>query len=264
MNAQMLLTITALTIGSVYGFANPTEKGWKSRPAIPEIQQQSSSTPPSERTPWDAGRFIKQSSKFINVNPFQPKPVTVVVQPGDVIWSAGGVNNKFSWSPLDDVVMGGASESNFDANTGIWSGTVTSANNGGFVGIRTSPSFALDMEQCQGIELKLKGGNGRRFKFIVRDSTDFNGVCWTSSFDAPQSGGRMFNIGFVGGKDSAKIPFSKQVPTIFARTVPDQTFDLKNVVAFQLAYSMFEYDGDLNPNFELGDFSLQVMEMKVY
>lgn len=259
MKARTLLTTALTIIGSVHGFANPTN-GWKSRPAIPELQQESSTTPPEKRTPWDAVRFIKQSSKFINVNPFQKKSGTVVVQPGDVLWSAGGDDNILNWSPLDDVVMGGASESSFDAATGIWSGTVTSANNGGFVGIRTSPSFALDMKQCQGIELKLRGGSGRRFKFIVRDSTDFNGVCWTSSFDAPKSGG-VFNI---GGKDSAKIPFVKQVPTIFARTVPDQVFDVKNVVAFQLAYSKFEYDGDLNPNFELGDFSLQVMEIRAY
>jgi len=132
-------------------------------------------------------------------------------------------------------VMGGASESEFDVNTGMWRGTVTSANNGGFVGIRTTPSFLFNMENCVGIELKLKGGNGKRFKAVIRDSTDFNGVCWTTSFDAPKLFGDFF-----GGSTSVgtvKIPFDKQIPTIFARTVPDQQFKNDNLVGLQLAYS---------------------------
>jgi len=260
MNALIrILLVTTWTHGLVHGFANPSD-GWKSRPAVPELQQESSRIAPSDRTPWDAVRFIKQSSKFIDVNPFKKAASTVVVQPGDALWSAGGDDNKFSWSPLDDVVMGGASESSFDAATGIWSGTVTSANNGGFVGIRTKSSFVLDMGQCQGMELKLRSGNGRRFKFVVRDSADFNGVCWTTGFNTPKIGG-VFNI---GGTEKVRIPFAKQVPTIFARTVPDQVFDVRNVVALQLAYSKFEFDGDLNPNFELGEFSTQIIEVRAY
>merc|ERR1712179_195326 len=112
--------------------------------------------------------------------------------------------------------------------------------NGGFVGIRSTP-FAppLDMSSCSGIELKLGGGNGKRLKFIIRDSTDFNGVCWTTSFDAKP--GNSFVV---------RIPFKSQVPTIFAKTVPGQVFNPSNVVGFQVAYSKFEYDGELNPNFE--------------
>jgi len=105
------------------------------------------------------------------------------------------------------------------------------------------------MEGCKGIELRLRGGNGKKFKAILRDSTNFNGVCWTTSFNT---------------KGVVKLPFATQVPTIFAKSVPEQTFQPDNVQGLQFTYSKFEYDGGLNPNFALGDFSLQVLKMTAY
>lgn len=267
----LLFVLTTFNCETVSGFSAPnpgsktsaTEKGWEERPLVPELANSNSSGKPKERVPWDGLRFLKQSSKFISLPKlFGGNAATEVINPGDVIWEPDSTSSAFSWSPLDDVVMGGASESEFDVNTGIWKGTVTSANNGGFVGIRTTPSYSFNMENCKGIELVLKGGGGKRFKAVVRDSTDFNGVCWTSSFNAPKSLGLF--LGSSSGVGTVKIPFGKQIPTIFARTVPDQTFMADNVVGLQLAYSKFEYDGKLNPNFELGDFDLQILEVRTY
>lgn len=151
--------------------------------------------------------------------------------------------------------MGGASSSNIDNNTGIWTGKVTDANNGGFVGVRSTPfqggSLSLDMSECEGIEIRFRQGNGKRFKFVVRDSTDFNGICWTTSFDAKANG-------------SVRIPFSSQVPTVFAKTVSGASLNVNDVVGLQFAYSKFEYDGKLNENFDVGDFALQIVELKTY
>ena len=229
----------------------------RTSPTVTELYAESDAS--VERQPWDALRFIRQSSRFIRPpNPFRTAGAAQVVKPGDVIWSAGddkAAGPKMAWAPLDDVVMGGVSSSEFDNNTGMWGGTVSSSNSGGFVGIRTTPfDPPLDMTGCKGIEFKLRGGDGKRFKAVVRDSTEFNGVCWTSSFDAP----RNRNGGTV------RLPFDKQVPTIFANTVQGKTFLANNVVGFQLAYSKFEYDGGLNPKFALGDFSLQLVEVKTY
>lgn len=41
----------------------------------------------------------------------------------------------------------------------------------------------------------------------------------------------------ASGVVTVKIPFDKQVPTIFARTVPNQVFDKGNVVGVQLTYT---------------------------
>ncbi|KAL7471404.1 hypothetical protein ACHAXS_011704 [Conticribra weissflogii] len=206
-------------------------------------------------------------------NPFYTKS-------GETIWSPSSTSSTksiFQFAPLDDVVMGGASSSTIDNNTGMWTGTVTDANNGGFVGIRSTPfsnGLSLDMSDCKGVELRLRLGNGKRFKFVVRDSTEFNGVCWTTSFDATVNGGvgngltklfdgsRKIDNGDDFKSITVRVPFEKQIPTIFAKTVPGKVFDVKNVVGFQLAYSKFEYDGKLNENFELGEFSLQLLELK--
>jgi hypothetical protein len=165
---------------------------------------------------------------------------------GDVIWSSGSKSNRFTFSPLDDVVMGGASQSTFDQETGIWKGTVTSANNGGFVGIRSTPlDQPLDMSKCTGLQIKYLGGEGRRFKATVRDSSEFNGVAWTSSFDTKPLPSvpftaiaqlSLFGNG-GGGVTTVQIPFSKLNPTIFARTVPNKVFNKDNIQAIQLTYS---------------------------
>ena len=172
---------------------------------------------------------------------------------GETIWTPSSSQSFFGFAPLDDVVMGGASSSTVDNNTGMWTGTVTDANNGGFVGIRSTPfqsGLSLDMSGCKGVELRLRKGAGRRFKLVVRDSTEFNGICWTTEFDA--------------GKTVIRIPFAKQIPTLFGKTQPGKTFNDENVAGFQIAYSKFEFDGQLNKKFLLGEFALQLLELKSY
>lgn len=272
--ASLLLALALPLFAS--SFAAPNQGGWKTRPAVPEVQQTSSSNSQDDssttatspdRQPWEALRFVRQSSKFVSMNPFASKEKRNV-QPGNVLWTPSSSQQTFQLAPLDDVVMGGASSSSFDNDTGLWKGKVTDANSGGFVGIRSTPSFEWNMEECTGIQLKVKSSSPKtqRFKFVVRDSTDFNGVCWTTSIDVAASNKVMnlFTSPENSGVTTVKIPFDKQVPTIFARTVPDQTFQKDNVVGVQFAYSKFEYDGDLNPNFNLGDMDLQILEMSAY
>jgi outer membrane lipoprotein SlyB len=223
----------------------------------------------AESRPWEVFRFLKQSSQFVNI-PFVPQRVKDqrTVRPGDVLWRAGSRDNKnvFTMGPLDDVVMGGASSSTFDGATGTWSGSVTDANNGGFIGIRSTPGFKWDMSNCKGLEWKVRliepsssSQSQRRFKFVVRDSAEFNGITWTTSKDLNSSSSLS-----SGGVNTVRIDFDKQIPALFARTVPDQTFKKNNVVAVQIAYSKFEYDGKLNPKFSLGDVRLQLLELRAY
>jgi len=213
----------------------------------------SSSTDSRKR--WDFVRFVRQSSRFVSL-PFAPRAPSLTldnVRPGDILWQQQGTN-AFTMAPLDDVVMGGVSASRFEDRTGQWTGTVTDENNGGFVGIRSTPSFQWNMDNCAGLEWKLvfNGTKKRRFKFVLRDSTDFNGITWTTSVDLKP------------GKNTVRIPFQKQIPALFAKTVPDQVFQREHVVGVQIAYSKFEYDGDLNPNFAVGAVDLQLLELKAF
>jgi len=253
-------TLTGCSV--INAFASPS-KGWRKRPSFPELAKSNkvSGKSRTKKESWDALRFFQQSSKFISMPSFG-KSESIVVRPGDIIWKPGvqsSSNNNFGWAPLDDVVMGGVSSSSIDNETGIWKGTVSDTNNGGFVGVRTTPfSKVLNMENCSGVTFQLKGGDGNRFKAVIRDSTDFNGVCWTTSFGTPKGFFEQNKMATV------KVSFNDQTPTIFAKTVPGEIFNAENTVGLQLAYSKFEYDGDINPKFSLGEFSLQIVEVRAY
>lgn len=213
------------------------------------VTNKSSTDTSDKREPWDFFRFVRQSSKFVSL----PKPPTQpsIIQPGDVLWSPS--SSPFSWSPLDDVVMGGISSSTFDNKTGKWSGFVTDKNSGGFVGIRTTPfPKALDMSACAGVEFSLKGVGSNQFKAVLRDSTDFNGICWTDTFGGASKWGLWSN----NNDDKVmkvKVPFEKLIPTIFAKIIPDKVLNKGNIVGFQLVYSKVGHNVSLQ-NYVLSSF----------
>jgi hypothetical protein len=258
LKSQLAVALTVAVIPSglcfveEHGNINNIQPRLSPRSMLSMSSKESSST---ERKPWEFFRFLRQSSKFVSPPFVGGRKEQKTIQPCQTLWQASDSNSVFTMAPLDDVVMGGASASTFDSNTGTWTGTVTDANNGGFVGIRSTPSFVWDCSRgCKGLEWKIKSNMSgtKRFKFVLRDSTDFNGITWSTSVDVKP------------GIQTIRIPFDRQIPAKFARRVPDQTFRKDNVVGVQIAYSKFEYDGGLNPKFSLGPVSLQLLELRAY
>ena len=97
----------------------------------------------------------------------------------------------------------------------------------------------------------------QRLKVVLRDSNDFNGIAWTACVNVPS--------GKSPKQVTVKVPLKNLVPSIFAKIVPDaKEFDKSNVTALQLVYSKFEFEGKLNPKFQVGDFDLQVLQVKAY
>lgn len=243
--------------------------GWFSRnsPSRPiSMPTQAKVEDASEVKPsWDFGRFAKTAGEFGYLKP--PNPLKVISQimgsgtaaPGkavprnEVLWSPAINPFGLVFRPLDDVVMGGSSASSFDDATGVWSGEVITIG-GGFVGIRTLPfEPPLDFSLCSGIRLKVKG-NGQRFKCIIRDDEEFNGIAWSFSFDTNP----FFDT-------EVKIPFKDFVPTKFAKVVkPEPTLNAATISALQVTYSKFEYESDLNPKFNAGEFNLVIKEIDTY
>ena len=218
----------------------------------------------NERRPWKFGRFFKTLAYYdaLPVIPsikklFQPfKSAKGPITKGFILWSPTK-QDLCEFGPLDDVVMGGASKSDLSPGqvfNGKWTGVTTSANNGGFAGIRCKMfDPALDVSSCEGIEFKVTG-DGQRYKFIARDDTNWNGIAWSYSFDTKSN--KLISI---------KIPFKKLRPTKFARTVPGNTlFNQASFRGLQFSLSKFEYDGGFNPNFKEGPFSLNIEEIKTY
>jgi len=218
------------------------------------------------RGPWEFGRAARTAIFFGGV-PKPPNPIKVVqkliggggprqnIAPGEVMYTPTGNPLKLQWGSLDDVVMGGASKSSLNEATGVWSGTIITAG-GGFAGVRTKLLVPpLDLSACSGVVLRVSGGKGQRVKLILRDDEDWNGVAWTQSFDTAAN----------GGVAEIKLPFSTFVPTKYARVVEGlRGLNTQQVTAFQLTYSKFEYNGDLNPNFSGGPFEFKIEKIGAF
>ncbi len=160
------------------------------------------------------------------------------------------------WGALDDVVMGGVSESSIRLINGaaFFSGSVSTANSGGFASVRTR-NFdpPLDLSGYGGIDLRVKG-DGKRYKFIVRNEAKWDSISYCYSFDT------VYNIWV-----NVRIPFEALIPVFRAKTLKNGApFDPSSIYSFQLMLSKFEYDGALNPKFEPGIFQLQVESVKAY
>jgi hypothetical protein len=159
-------------------------------------------------------------------------------------------NLQATWGAVDDVVMGGVSESGIrmSGSCAIFSGNVSIDNSGGFASVRTrnlDPS--LNLSNYQGIELRVKG-DGQRYKFFVRTEPKWDGVGYAYSFDTNPDEWMTISI-----------PFRDLVPIFRAKTVSDApAIDTNRICSFQLMLSKFEYDKSLNPRFTPGLFSLQV------
>ncbi|GMY37478.1 protein HIGH CHLOROPHYLL FLUORESCENCE PHENOTYPE 173, chloroplastic [Fagus crenata] len=189
---------------------------------------------------------------------------SVGLRKGKILFGFEGNNStELTWGALDDVVMGGVSESSFQIDrrgseiggpTGVFKGVVSTANNGGFTSIRTKNfSVPEDLSAYDGLELRLKG-DGRRYKLIIRTSLNWDTVGYTASFDTVASQWQ-----------SIRLPFSSLRPIFRARTVSDAPpFDPTNVVSLQLMFSKFEYDGKLNPTFVEGAFELPLSSIQTY
>jgi uncharacterized protein YbjT (DUF2867 family) len=163
---------------------------------------------------------------------------------------------QLTWGAVDDVVMGGVSESGLCMAAGyaVFSGNVSIDNSGGFASVRTrnfDPSYNLS--NYQGIELRIRG-DGQRYKFFVRTEAKWDGVGYAYSFDTNKH--EWMTI---------QIPFRDLVPIFRAKTVNEAAqIDLTQICSFQLMLSKFEYDRALNPRFNPGLFSLQIESISAY
>jgi hypothetical protein len=117
---------------------------------------------------------------------------------------------KETWGAIDDVVMGGVSQSNIRLadNQAIFSGIVSTDNNGGFASVRTRNfDSPMDLSDYTGIELKVIG-DGKRYKFITRCEGKWDGIGYCYSFDT------IYDF-----PTTIRIPFEELIPVFRAKTV---------------------------------------------
>jgi uncharacterized protein YbjT (DUF2867 family) len=161
---------------------------------------------------------------------------------------------KETWGALDDIVMGGVSESSIRLtdNTALFTGNVSTANSGGFASVRTRNfDSPIDLTGFSGIQLRVKG-DGKRYKFILRNESKWEAIGYCYSFDT------VYNIWIT-----VTIPFDQLIPVFRAKTVKDAAkLDASQIYSCQLMLSKFEYDGGLNPKFTPGLFQLELESIK--
>jgi hypothetical protein len=184
----------------------------------------------------------------------QPPPHLAEVTLMDFTRPAPGLGDL--WGAVDDVVMGGVSASQFQILPGraVFSGQVSTDNNGGFASVRTKTlAPPLDLSDYDGIELRVQG-DGKRYKLILRSEDKWDGVGYSYSFDA-----------FNNHPQTLRIPFRRLIPVFRAKSAPERgAFDRSRLSAVQIMHSKFEYDGRLNPLFSPGFFSLEIFSIRAY
>lgn len=243
----------------------------------------------SQKSQWDFGRFIKTLSFFgavpflsnwdwfqqwfgsrpdpkidsstlayhaASASPSTPQDATSMLTHRPIFdFTQPTSDLQDVWGALDDVVMGGVSQSGIQISSGTanFSGTVSTANSGGFASVRTR-NFEppLDLSEFDGIELRLKG-DGNRYKFMLRTETRWDGIAHCHSFDT-----------VADSWITVQIPFTAFTPVFRAKTVSNSPLDPSRIHAMQLMLSKFEYDGNLNPHFQPGFFQLQVESIQAY
>lgn len=160
------------------------------------------------------------------------------------------------WGALDDVVMGGVSASQFylKEHSALFTGTVSTANSGGFASIRTrNLAPPLNLQGYTGLQLRLRG-DGQRYKCFLRSDPAWDGIGYAISFDTVPD--EWITV---------TLPFSHFIPVLRARTVADAPpLNLGQIYSLQLMLSKFEYDGALNPHFRPGTFYLEIASICAY
>ncbi|MFT6883744.1 MAG: NADH dehydrogenase [ubiquinone] 1 alpha subcomplex assembly factor 1 [Marinoscillum sp.] len=91
------------------------------------------------------------------------------------IFDFNNTSNLQRWTIVDDVVMGGRSSGSFNITPeghGAFSGTVSTANNGGFSSLRYSDK-RIDVNGYSKVVIKLRG-DGKQYQFRVKsNSSDY-------------------------------------------------------------------------------------------
>ncbi len=220
---------------------------------------------PPDLLKWDLGRFW-QTLDFLEAVPLlswikqmffdAPPPPAPQISNGVVFdFRQATAETRQIWGALDDVVMGGVSQSSVQVQPEglLFSGIVSTENSGGFASVR-SRNFEppLDLSAYSGVEVTVRG-DGQRYKFFIRDGNAWDSVAYAYSFDTT-----------ADEWVTVHIPFDQMQPVLRARIVERPPLNPRRIYSFQFMLSKFEYDRALNPHFSAGPFQLLIQDVKGY
>ena len=120
-------------------------------------------------------------------------------------------SNSAAWQVVNDDVMGGVSNSQFEMLTNggaVFSGTVRLENNGGFASVRSAP-LRENLTGFTAFVLRVRGDR-QTYKFCVRTGEGFDTPLYQCSFKTKR-----------GEWQEHRLGFSDFVPTFRGRVLPD-------------------------------------------
>ena len=161
-----------------------------------------------------------------------------------VIFNFNSLSTSDEWTTINDVVMGGVSESKFQINpdsTATFSGNVLPDNNGGFASVRAL--LNKEFKDFDGAIIRVKG-DGRIYNLRFRTNKNFDGFSYQAKFKTEPGEWKEY-----------KIPFSDFKPTFRGKTLSDKTRveskDIKQI-------------GILIADKQFGNFELMIDWIKFY
>ena len=118
-----------------------------------------------------------------------------------------------NWRVVDDGVMGGLSQGKLqvdDEGHGVYSGTVSTENNGGFSSLRYRFS-TMEVSENQSVVLRIKG-DGKKYQFRVKDK-------------ASQYHSYIYTFDTSGDWETIKIPLAEMYPSFRGRKLNIPNFN---------------------------------------
>lgn len=140
-------------------------------------------------------------------------------------------SNVFDWKVIDDVVMGGRSKGSFIINEnghGVFEGTVSLENNGGFSSIRHASNIIIPKNQ-QKISIRLKG-DGKSYQFRLKHKRN----SWESY---------VYNFNTTGNWQVIEISLKDMYPSFRGRRLNKGNFDFDTIaeMGFLISNKQKEY-----------------------
>ncbi|MFD1294418.1 CIA30 family protein [Lutibacter holmesii] len=126
-------------------------------------------------------------------------------------------SNLLGWIVVDDVVMGGQSNGDFSLNKegyAVFSGTVSTANKGGFSSLRHRFD-KLNVSKFETIKIRVKG-DGNKYQFRVKPN-QFNQFSYTTYFQTTTEW------------ETIEIKLTDLIPTFRGRILEMDNFDGKEL-----------------------------------
>jgi hypothetical protein len=131
--------------------------------------------------------------------------------PGFLTLMDFGPTDDLDWYVVNDGVMGGVSKGSLrrtDDGTGLFSGELSLANNGGFSSVRAVVG-PTDLSRWEGLELRFRG-DGRSYQLRLRTDDRFDGVAYRMPFSTRD-----------GEWTTVRVRFAEFQPTFRGRIIAD-------------------------------------------